>query len=63
MKTNALMVYASIQEREANVKEKVVKIDQQANVSSSLFWGLMNIILNNEHSLFKNEQLPHVIYQ
>jgi len=44
METNALMVFASA---EAIAMETVVNVDQQADVSSSLFciaWGLLNII-------------------
>jgi len=36
MKTNALMVFASIQETEA-IKEKVVKIDQQRMWAAAYF--------------------------
>jgi len=63
METNAFMVFASA--GEAIAMETEVNVDQQADVSSSLFciaWDVLNIILSNEYTLVKNEHLPHTIY-
>ena len=64
MKTNALMVFASAGTRSychGNSGEgwSASRCEQQP---ICIAWGLLNIILNNEYLLLKNEHLPHVIY-